>query len=326
MEFLHYANQDKSLGIVITPAHICDLFVELADTNKDSVVFDNCAGTGSFLVAAIRSMVQAASGDGLKEESIKSRQIIGIEYQEDIYALAVSNMILHLDGKTNIIVGDCFEDADDVRAFHPTVGLLNPPYKTELSDREELEYVLNNLDVLEPGSRCVAIIPFSCVNDDTTIAQSLKRRLLERHTLEAVMSLPNEVFHDSNANVITCAIVVTAHQPHPPGKKTWFGYWRNDGFVKVKNKGRIDRDHVWAGIKTRWVNAYRNRDTSDGLAVMKEVNEESEWCAEAYMETNYALITQEQYEETAKKYILFNLMDLTGTRVEDDAVSDEDEK
>ena len=313
VEFLHYANQDKSLGIVITPAHICDLFVELADTNKDSVVFDNCAGTGSFLVAAMRNMMQAASGDGTKEESIKSRQIIGIEYQEDIYALAVSNMLLHLDGKTNIIQGDCFDYADELKTFHPTVGLLNPPYKTERSDKEELEYVLNNLDVLEPGSRCVAIIPFSCANNDTTIAQGLKKRLLAKHTLEAVMSLPDELFHDSDVNVITCAIVVTAHKPHPQGKKTWFGYWRNDGFVKVKNKGRIDRDHVWAGIKTRWVNAYRNHDTSDGMAVMKEVDEKSEWCAEAYMETNYSLITQDHYEEAAKKYILFNLMDLTGT-------------
>ncbi|MDP3058139.1 MAG: methyltransferase, partial [bacterium] len=38
VEFLRYANNDKGLGIVLTPPHITDLFTELADVNKDSVV------------------------------------------------------------------------------------------------------------------------------------------------------------------------------------------------------------------------------------------------------------------------------------------------
>ena len=41
-EFLRYANGDGGLGIVLTPKHITELFVELAEVNKDSVVIDNC--------------------------------------------------------------------------------------------------------------------------------------------------------------------------------------------------------------------------------------------------------------------------------------------
>jgi type I restriction-modification system DNA methylase subunit len=312
-EFLRYANDDKGLGIILTPRHVCDLFVELAEVNKDSIVYDNCCGTGSFLISAMKKMMKEASGDVRKEDHIKKQQIFGIEYQEEIYALAVSNMIVHLDGKTNVLLGDCFQKTDYIKAnCSPNVGLLNPPYKTEKTDTEELEYVLNNLDTLQPGGKCVAIVPFSCVNDNTVTARELKKRILSKHTLEGVMSLPEEVFHDSKVAVITCAIVITAHKPHPAGKKTWFGYWRNDGFVKVKNRGRIDFNHTWESIKANWVKTFINRELIEGLSLSREVNENDEWCAEAYMQADYSRVGLSDYEQAVKQYVLFNLMDLSG--------------
>src|SRR6202034_3891523 len=38
VEFLRYANNDKGLGIVLTPHHIAELFALLADVNRDSIV------------------------------------------------------------------------------------------------------------------------------------------------------------------------------------------------------------------------------------------------------------------------------------------------
>lgn len=40
VEFLRYANNDKGLGIVLTPPHITELFAELANVDKNSVVLD----------------------------------------------------------------------------------------------------------------------------------------------------------------------------------------------------------------------------------------------------------------------------------------------
>ena len=69
IEFLRYANNDKGLGIVLTPPHITELFSEIANVNKDSIVLDNCAGTGGFLISAMRKMIKDAKGDSKKEES-----------------------------------------------------------------------------------------------------------------------------------------------------------------------------------------------------------------------------------------------------------------
>ncbi|MCE9507597.1 MAG: SAM-dependent methyltransferase [Alphaproteobacteria bacterium] len=309
IEFLRYANNDKGLGIVLTPPHITELFCEMAGVDKNSVVFDNCCGTGGFLISAMKAMIKDADGDKQKEKRIKEKQIIGIEFQDDIYALCASNMVIHGDGKTNIIPGDCFKKSEDVgKKFKPTIGLLNPPYKSKKTDIEEFEFILNNLSQLQPGGTCIAIVPLSCAIAVDGKAYDCKKRLLMNHTLEAVMSMPSELFHNSKVNVVTCAIVVTAHQPHPSNKKTWLGYWRDDGFVKQKGKGRIDKNHRWKSIKAEWLALYANKETKTGSSITTRLMAKDEWCAEAYMETDYSNLTRDVFEKEVKKFTLFNLM------------------
>jgi len=309
IQFLRYANNDKGLGIVLTPPHVAELFADLAEVNKLSVVYDNCCGTAGLLIAAMKRMLSDGTLGQDTESNIKRRQLIGVEFQDDIYALAVSNMVVHGDGKTNILSGDCFKVSEDVGKEHkPNVGLLNPPYKTKGSKIEELEFVLNNLSALQPGGTCVAILPLGCaIGGDATILE-LKRKLLASHTLEAVMSMPADLFHDSHVGVVTCIMVITAHHPHPQGKKTWFGYWRHDGFVTTKHRGRIDLNGKWSKIKGYWLSGYRNRETIKGQSIAAEVKPEDEWCAEAYMETDYSALTPADFEQEVKKYVAFRIL------------------
>ncbi|PIZ45522.1 methyltransferase, partial [Candidatus Wolfebacteria bacterium CG_4_10_14_0_2_um_filter_39_18] len=109
IEFLRYANSDKGLGIVLTPPHITEFMAELAEVNKNSVVYDNCAGTGGFLISAMKLMIEDAKDDQEKINNIKQHQIVGTEYQSKIFTLTCSNMFIHQDGKTSILNGDCFD-------------------------------------------------------------------------------------------------------------------------------------------------------------------------------------------------------------------------
>ena len=313
VEFLRYANNDKGLGIVLTPPHITELFCDLAEIDKDSVVLDNCAGTGGFLVSAMKKMLENANGDIAKEQHIKDWQLIGIEYDEEIYTLLISNMIVHRDGRTNILREDCFRvSAEELKEkFHPTVGLLNPPYKNKGKGIEELEFVLNNR---------VAIMPISCVNDVSGNSFLMKQKILQKHTLEAVLSLPEELFHNSKVNTVTCAVVLTAHIPHPEKKKTWFGYCRDDGFVKRKNKGRIDAYHTWQQIKDQWVTAFVNREVIPGFSLMHKVTAADEWCAEAYLTTDYEQLTEDDFLKTVKDFYLFNLKNSDDISIEEDEI------
>lgn len=308
IEFLRYANSDKGLGIVLTPPHITELFSELAQVNKNSIAFDNCTGTGGFLISAMKKMIEDAKGDTVKIAEIKSRQLIGVEYQAHIFALAVSNMYIHQDGKTNIINGSCFEEEiiNEVKAKKPTVGFLNPPYKGDKkTDTDEFEFILNNLDCLVDGGTCIAIVPMQTALATSGKVLEFKKQLLAKHTLEAVLSMPDELFFNSKVGVVSCIMIFTAHKPHDKNVETYFGYYKNDGFEKRKNIGRTDVNGKWESIKEKWVNYYKRRKEEPGFSVKRFVTAEMEWCAESYLETDYSTIDDEDFEDTILNYVTF---------------------
>lgn len=311
IEFLRYANNDKGLGIVLTPPHITDLFSDLAFVDKNSIVLDNCAGTGGFLISAMQKMIANAKGDDKKIKNIKKNQLIGIEQQPNIFALACSNMYIHGDGRSNIYYGSCFNEKiiNQVKSKHkPTLGFLNPPYKSSKTDTEEFEFILNNLSMLEKGSYCVAIIPMSCALAQNGIRLELKEKLLENHTLEAVFSMPDELFVNSKVGVVTCIMVLKSHQPHPVKYETYFGYWKYDGFAKRKITGRADYFHKWKSIKENWINGYQSKNAVAGYSIKKSVSASDEWCAEAYMETDYSKLDKEDFEDVLKNFASFKFL------------------
>ena len=308
--FLRYANTSNDLGVVLTPTHITEFFADVANVNKHSVVFDNCTGTCGFLIAAMSKMMDDAQGDKKIEKSIKSRQLIGIEKVDKMYCLAASNMAIHGDGKTNIYFDSGLNPnmIVEIKQKSPTIGMLNPPYKADKkNDIEELEFVKWNLEALVEGGTCVAIVPMQCAIATKGKTALLKKELLEEHTLEAVFSMPDELFYNSDKSVVTCIMVFTAHKPHQKDKETFFGYFKDDGFEKRKKLGRIDAHNKWKGIKEGWLWLYRNRKEVAGKSVMHHVSAKDEWCAEAYMTTQYDTISKLQFEKTVRDYITFKI-------------------
>ena len=306
-EFLKYtAGDKKALGIVLTPRHVAELFSLIANVGPESKVLDICAGTGGFLISAMQHMLKKAVTEEERTD-IKKNRLIGIENNPKMFALAASNMILRGDGKANMHQASCFDDAviASVKAMKPTVGMLNPPYAQSKSDAElhELYFVKQMLDCLEPGSIGIAIVPMSCAISPN----SMRDELMKHHTLDAVMSMPQELFYP--VGTVTCIMVWIAGVPHAKSnRKTWFGYWRDDGFVKTKHKGRIDQNEVWPAIRDRWVEMYRNREVHAGESVMQAVSVDDEWCAEAYMETDYTKLSQADFERVVRNYAIYRLL------------------
>ncbi|MDE0397673.1 MAG: N-6 DNA methylase [Candidatus Poribacteria bacterium] len=305
VEFLQYANSDKGLGIVLTPPHITGFFAKLAQVNKDSIVYDNCTGTGGFLIAAMKEMIEDASGNSEVEKRIKQSQIYGVESKSSIYPLAVSNMYINQDGKSNVILGNCFSSKvmSEIKTKNPDIGFLNPPYKADkVKDTEELEFVKNNLDCLQRNGTCIAIVPMRCALAIRGKNRELKREILSNHTLEAVLSMPDELFYNSNVNTVTCIMIFTAHRPHPPEKNVFLGYFKNDKFKKNKVHGRFDSENKWEEVQQEWLNCYINRTDKQGLSVNVQLDHTREWAAEKYMETDYSILSDKEFKDTLLDY------------------------
>lgn len=339
-EFLKYTGGDQQgLGIVLTPKHITDLFCELAELNVNSVVLDTCTGTGAFLISAMKHMIEKADGDEDKIEHIKMKQLIGVEQNPQMFTLACSNMILRHDGKSNMINGSCFSDEvhKKIKELEPTVCLINPPYSQSDNDESELSFINNALKLLKQNGKLVAIVPLSSAIEDNDLKNSQRRDILKSNTLEAVFTMPGELFYPVGTH--TCVMVFTAKQPHgtpevvkipksnnkrkkankdtveyemveviKARKPTYFGYWKDDGFVKTKTMGRCDKFNKWESIKELWLKTYRSHEIIDGLSAKEEVHERKEWCCEAYMKVDYNNITEDAYDREMVKLLAYELL------------------
>lgn len=325
-EFLRYAGGDKKgLGIVLTPRHVTEMFAKISNVGPDDTVLDTCSGTGGFLIAAMKEMDAKAGNDPAKMRRIRSQGLVGVEQNPTMFSLAASNMILRGDGKANLYQGSCFDPAITTaiatpsdRHPRPTVGLINPPYSQVGVGLHELDFIDHLLDCLTPGSLGVAIVPMSCAID----TKHPKRiEILRKHTLVAVMSMPDELFYP--VGTVTCVMVFRAHQPHAfAPQSTWFGYWKRDGFIKTKDRGRIDLNHEWPTIRERWLDGFNNRREIAGLSVLHRVDAGDEWCAEAYMETDYSKITVGDFEAVVRNYALFLLTNGETIQEETDATDE----
>lgn len=303
--FLSYSNSDKGLGIVLTPPHITEFTCEITQVNKKSILLDNCTGTGGFLISGLKYMIKDCDGDEETIKKIKESQIVGIEYQSHIFSLLVSNLLIHKSKVNDILSGSCFnqDNIDYVKSKKPNVGILNPPFKGDKkTDTEELEFVLNNLECLEIGGTCAAILPMSCAVRGDVKIKLLREKILKSHTLEGVLSMPDELFYNSNAGVVSCIMIFTAHKPHNFNKEVYFGYYKDDGFTKRKNLGRVDYFNKWEKIKQKWVENFLNRKSELGFSTCEKIDFDSEWSVENYLKTDLSKWSKDKFEKTLHEF------------------------
>ena len=115
--------------------------------------------------------------------------------------------------------------------------------------------------------------------------------------------MPDDIFYPTGTNV--CVMVWEAHTPHDSTQETFFGYCKEDGFVKRKKLGRIDVLGRWESIEKQWLKLYRNRDVVDGLSARHAVTHNDEWLCEAYMQTDYSKLTVLDFQNTINDYLAY---------------------
>ncbi|OHD06674.1 MAG: hypothetical protein A2Y41_03135 [Spirochaetes bacterium GWB1_36_13] len=174
---MSYSGGDgQTLGIILTPKHITDLFCDLVDLKQNDIVLDPCCGTGGFLIASMHKMLkQATTENDIK--NIKQKQLHGIELQPYMFTIGTTNMILRGDGKSNLINEDFLkQDAGKLQLKQATVGMMNPPYSQgsiNNPDLYEIAFTEHLLDSLTAGARGIVILPQSSMTGKTNEEKSI---------------------------------------------------------------------------------------------------------------------------------------------------------
>ncbi len=243
-EFMSYSGGDgQTLGIILTPKHITQLFCDLADLQPNDVILDPCCGTAGFLIASMHNMLAKTDND-VQKKSIKQKQLHGIEMRPNMFTIATTNMILRGDGKSNLINDDFLkQEANKLQLKQATVGMMNPPYSQgskQNPDLYEMAFVEHLLDSLTAGARCLVIVPQSSMTGKTKEEQSLKENILKHHTLEGVISLNKDTFY--GVGTIPCIAIFTAGEPHPAEKICKFINFENDGYRVAPHIGLVETE------------------------------------------------------------------------------------
>ncbi len=336
-----------------TPDHITDFMCRVADVDRTKVVLDPTCGSGSFLVQAmVKELADCHRGKTEEEATalmtdVKTKHIFGIENEEKAYGLSTTNMLIHSDGNSNIKFASCFDSKKFIMDADPDIILMNPPYNAkpigipekykkdwgkakdgkedptkgmvfihflsdvvkEMNDKREAE------GAPRKTVKLAVLLPVAAAIGTSTIIEAEKINMLENNTLEAVFTLPNEVFYPG-ASACACCMVFTLGKPHKNAddtvNKTFFGYYKEDGFKKKKNLGRVEQfdgnnNSIWRQIESVWLDYYRNKTVKDGMSAMQEVSGEDEWLCEAYMKTDYTKLCEADFQQTLNNFLAYQM-------------------
>lgn len=299
-----------------TPNHIAHFMCKVGHITRKTKILDPTCGSGTFLVQAMAQAL-AKCETNVERDSVKQKQIFGIEADNNVFGLATTNMLIHGDGNSNIYSDSCFNKSIFIKNADIDLVLMNPPYNASKDDVEKefaktwgksttdpskglhfVEFVANTVN----RGRLITLLPMQAAIGEKGMISEIKKRLLEKHTLDAVFSFPSEMFYPG-ASAVACCMVFDLGKPHADSEKdTFFGYYKEDGFEKRKGVGRVDIKDRWESIESKWIDLYEHRTTLAGYSVTKKITDKNEWCAEAYMETNYHSLTDEHFIETMREF------------------------
>lgn len=306
-EFMSYSGSDgQSLGIILTPRHICDLFCDLLDVQPDDIVLDPCCGTAGFLVAAMHHMLSKAGDNQEKRKNIKKKQLHGFELQSNMFAIAATNMILRDDGNSNIKCEDFLrQNAAAVQLKGATKGMMNPPYsqgsKADPS-QYELSFVEHLLDSLTEGAKAAVIVPQSSMTGKTKDEQDFKESIMKHHTLEGVITCNTDTFYGVGTNPVIA--VFTAHEPHPSDKVCKFVDFREDGFEVRAHIGLVEGDSA-KDKRKHLLDVWNGKvEAPTKFCVESTVKADDEWLHSFYY-FNDEIPTDADFEKAIGDYLTF---------------------
>ena len=288
-EFNRYKKKSES-GQVFTPDNITSFMYRLINVNHNDKILDAACGSGAFLVKSMCNMIKEVGGRNAKEAKIiQDTQLYGIEFDREIFALACANMLIHLDGKTNLEQLDSRsqEACDWIKSKPITKVLMNPPFESKYGCLTIVDNVLKNV---AEHTICAFILPDKKLEKD-----SRGPKLLKHSKLLKIIKLPEKTFEG-----VTTSIFVFEAGVKQNNDEIFACYIEDDGLETVKNQGRQDVKDRWQKIEDEWINIIRKQSGNDTIQWIKPTEHLSYQMPEQEFEIN-----KQDFTKTIMDYLLF---------------------
>jgi type I restriction enzyme M protein len=215
------------MGQYFTPLQIIQLMVNIVQPTKNEIMLDPFCGSGHFLLKTLEYIKNSIVNNKkdyleilLKEFS--SNNLHGIEKSDRMVRIAMTDLMLHGDGSTNIRCYDSlldFRNYTDLKAEYFDIILTNPPFGSLLGREAFMQighFELTEgfksvpleviglercLQFLRPGGKMAIVLPDGILANKRT---QYVRDWLQKHAkIRAIISLPVETFSPFGANIKT---------------------------------------------------------------------------------------------------------------------------
>ena len=151
-----------------------------------------------------------------------------------MFTLAASNMILRGDGQANLHEAYCLDEAVTaaVKKLECDVGLLNLSTRRRTKDLHEFYFIRHMLECLKVGgtrySHCAHVLRSGASLDEGRAAKAIVR---SKQLCLCQTNCSTSGHYPLHYGIHAGISHATSN------RKSWFGYWKGDGFAKTKHAG-----------------------------------------------------------------------------------------
>lgn len=261
-DFFENMIDGKLNGQFRTPRHIIDMMVAMVNPQLGDKIIDPAMGTAGFLVGAAKYIKKNNKEVLLNKENKKffsEEQFAGTDTEPIMTRIACMNLLFHDVEKPNLSTKSyLIADNNEKHMGQYDVVLANPPFKGSLdfdstdsrilsvtkAKKTELLFVALFTKLLKVGGTCASIIPDGVLFGTSKAHIALRKELLDRQHLKAVISMPAGIFQPYSG-VKTSFVVfekIDSSLNVFGTEKVWFYGMEGDGYT-LDVKRNPDPDH-----------------------------------------------------------------------------------
>ena len=243
----------RTNGQFRTPRHIIRMMVELMEPSLKDTICDPAMGSAGFIVESAKYIQSHYKSELLKKENAthyKNGMLHGFDTDATMLRIGAMNLMLHGVDNPDIQYQDSLS-TDNTDADRYTLCLANPPFTGSLDNeavsksllaitktkKTELLFLALFVRMLQIGGRCASIVPDGVLFGNSTGHKSIRKELIDRQRLQAVISMPSGVFRPY-AGVSTAILIFTKTNAGGTDK-VWFYDMKADGFSLDENRTPI---------------------------------------------------------------------------------------
>lgn len=242
-----------------TPRHIIRMMVDMVQPTIEDVICDPSSGTCGFLTGAGEYMHQHYADELLDDDARKHFQedmFMGMEFDPTMIRIGAMNLILHGIENPRLVDVDALSEANASFTEKATLVLANPPFKGSLdrdavdgkilgivdSKKTELLFLALILRGLKLGGRAAVIVPDGVLFGSSNAHLQIRKELIDRQKLQAVISMPSGVFKPY-AGVSTAVLLFTKTESGGTDN-VWFYDMQADGFSLDDKRQPMERNDI----------------------------------------------------------------------------------